>query len=117
MIFRQLSLAGAVAIGIIFWLGTRPIIGAEVPIPKDFSYEDTKPSTPVPFSHKLHVTEKKAGCPECHTKPFQMKAKAASADMTMKALNAGEFCGKCHDGKKAFSTKDAKDCAKCHVKK
>ena len=117
MISRQPLLAGAAVIGIIFWLGTKPVIGAEVPVPPDFSYEDTKPLEPVPFSHKLHVTEKKLGCPDCHTKPFQMKKMAASKDMTMAKLNSGEFCGNCHNAKKAFSTKEAKDCAKCHVKK
>ena len=99
------------------WLGGSPAQSGEVPVPPDFSYEDTKPLTPVPFSHKFHVTEKKPQCPECHTKPFEMKKLAASPKMTMANLNEGEFCGKCHDGKKAFSTKEAKDCAKCHRKK
>ena len=37
--------------------------------------------------------------------------------MKMAKLNEGESCGKCHDGKKAFATKDTKACARCHVKK
>ena len=88
----------------------------QVPVPKDFSYEETRPLDPVLFSHKFYVTEKKLQCPECHTKVFQMKKQAASAQMTMKTLNTEEFCGTCHNGKKAFSTKEAKDCVKCHVK-
>jgi c(7)-type cytochrome triheme protein len=100
----------------LLWLGMNLGQSAEVPVPPDFSYEDTKPLEPVPFSHKAHAA-KKLGCPDCHTKPFQMKKLAASKDMTMKVLNEGQFCGNCHDGKKAFSTKEAKDCAKCHVKK
>lgn len=102
---------------VVLSLGAAPVLSAEIPVPPDFSYEDTKPQAPVPFSHKFHVTEKKLQCPECHTKVFQMKKMAASKDMTMAKLNGGEFCGNCHNGKKAFSTKEAKDCAKCHVKK
>lgn len=107
----------AIVAAVILWLGAPPVLSAEIPVPPDISYEDTKPLDPVSFSHKLHVTEKKAQCPDCHTKVFQMKKMAASKDMTMAKLNAGEFCGNCHDAKKAFSTKEAKDCAKCHVKK
>ena len=116
---RQRSFAVAIMIftGIVLWLGQNLAVGAEIPVPKDFSYEETKPLEPVPFSHKLHVKDKKLQCPECHAKPFEMKKLAASPKMTMANLNEGEFCGKCHDGKKAFATKDAKDCVRCHVKK
>jgi c(7)-type cytochrome triheme protein len=119
MIARKLSLlGGTVVVATIFViLAAKLVTAAEVPVPQDFSYEETKPLDPVPFSHKFHVTEKKLQCPECHTKVFQMKSKAASPEMTMTKLNAGEFCGKCHDGKKAFATKEAKDCARCHIKK
>lgn len=119
MNLKQLSFAVAIMVftSMVLWLGQNLAVGAEVPVPKDFSYEETKPLGPVPFSHKFHVTEKKLQCPECHTKVFQMKSKAASPEMTMTKLNAGEFCGKCHDGKKAFATKEAKDCGRCHVKK
>ena len=118
---RQRSFAAAtvVFLGIVLWLGSVPVSGAEVPVPADFSYEATKPLTPVPFSHKFHVTEKKLQCPECHVKPklFEMKKLAASSQMKMAKLNEGQFCGTCHNGEKAFATKDAKACARCHVKK
>ncbi|MGE5304174.1 MAG: cytochrome c3 family protein [Alphaproteobacteria bacterium] len=94
------------------WAGQR---SAFAQVPPDFTYEDTKPSAPVTFSHKFHVTEKKLGCPECHTKIFQMKK--LSAKMKMADINAGKFCGSCHNGTKAFAAKDPKDCGKCHVKK
>lgn len=103
--------------GVGAWLFTGAALSQQVPVPPDFSYEETKPLGPVPFSHKVHVTDKKVQCPECHVKPFQMKKLAASKDMTMAKLNEGQFCGACHNGKRAFSTKDAKECAKCHVKK
>lgn len=119
MTLKRLSFVAAIALlaSMALWLDARLARGGEVPVPPDFSYEDTKPQAPVPFSHKLHVTEKKLKCPDCHTKVFQMKKLAASKDMTMAKLNGGEFCGSCHNGTKAFSTKEAKDCVKCHVKK
>jgi c(7)-type cytochrome triheme protein len=99
--------------------GMRPARAQQVPVPKDFSYQETTPLGPVPFSHKLHVTDKKLQCPECHIKPklFEMKKLAVSPQMTMIKLNEGQFCGACHDGKAAFSTKDAKACSRCHAKK
>jgi len=46
-----------------------------------------------------------------------MKKLAASPDMTMAKLNEGQFCGACHNGTRAFPTKDMKACTRCHVKK
>ncbi len=118
MTLRQLFFVGAIVVfaGIVFSLAANPVKG-QMPIPKDFSFEETKPMPPITFSHGLHVTQKKLKCPECHTKIFKMKKGTASPEMTMDKLNAGEFCGTCHNGAKAFATKEAKSCTKCHVKK
>jgi len=51
-------------------------------------------------------------CTECHSKIFKMKK--GSTVMKMADINAGKFCGECHNGKKAF--KPAGNCAKCHKK-
>lgn len=51
-------------------------------------------------------------CTECHSKTFKMKK--GSTQMKMADLNAGKYCGECHNGKKAFAT--AGNCAKCHKK-
>ncbi len=91
--------------------------GQKIPIPRGFSYVETKPLPPVPFSHDLHVTQKQLQCRECHTNIFQMKKHVASPDMTMAKLNEGQFCGACHNGTRAFATKEFQFCAKCHVKK
>ncbi len=61
----------------------------------------------VQFSHRNHAA--KFGCRECHPSPFQMKK--GSGRITMDEMYKGGNCGKCHNGKAAFS---AKDCAKCH---
>ena len=118
MSFKQVSLSGAIILlaGCVLWLGTRPVLG-QFPIPEEFSYTETKPLNPVPFRRKFHVMEKKLSCPECHTKVFQMKKFSASREMTMAKLNNGQYCGACHNGTKAFATKDIQSCTKCHVKK
>ena len=51
-------------------------------------------------------------CSECHSKIFKMKQ--GSTTMKMADINAGKYCGVCHDGKRAF--KPAGNCAKCHKK-
>ena len=98
------------------WFGVR---AASAQVPADIVYEDTKGQAPVTFSHKAHVTDKKLQCPACHMNPklFEMKKGAASPKMSMAAINKGEFCGSCHDGKKAFAGSDPKQCATCHKKK
>jgi len=50
-------------------------------------------------------------CNNCHTKPFKMQKGANK--ITMAEINAGNFCGKCHNGETAFK---ATECAKCHKK-
>jgi c(7)-type cytochrome triheme protein len=66
----------------------------------------------VVFDGKVHAS---AGlkCNDCHTKIFPMKK---GTKMTMEEMNAGKFCGTCHNGEKAFSTSKPDDCAKCHKK-
>ena len=51
-------------------------------------------------------------CNECHSKIFKMKQ--GSTVMKMADINAGKYCGECHNGKRAF--KPAGNCAKCHKK-
>lgn len=69
----------------------------------------------VTLDAKIHA-DKGAKCADCHTKPKLFEMKKGANKMTMAAMNEGKFCGACHDGKKSFSTKEAADCGKCHVK-
>ncbi len=73
---------------------------------------DTK-NGKVTFSGKVHA-DKGLKCADCHPAVFKMK-KGADA-MTMKDMEEGKFCGHCHNGTKAFSVKEAANCAKCHKK-
>lgn len=74
---------------------------------------DGKGAGKVIFSGKVHA-DKGLKCADCHPAIFKMK-KGADA-MTMKDINEGKFCGTCHNGTKAFSSKDPANCAKCHQK-
>jgi c(7)-type cytochrome triheme protein len=71
------------------------------------------PQGKVTFEGKVHA-DKGLKCNDCHTKIFKMKKDSTS--MKMADLNAGKFCGECHNGTKAFKTSDADNCAKCHKK-
>lgn len=68
---------------------------------------------PVEFSGTIH---KNAGvsCKECHNKDMFPKMKKGTVEITMKKIYAGELCGKCHNGTRAFEAK--KSCNRCHVK-
>jgi len=65
----------------------------------------------VVFKGKDHAGEG-IKCAECHPKIFPMKHPGAA--MKMADINAGKYCGECHNGKRAF--KPAGNCAKCHKK-
>jgi len=77
---------------------------------KDVIYQ-TEGAGKVVFSHQAHMKKKTAksanvSCKTCHGTPNDAKKRYTMADM-----GKGESCGKCHDGRKAFSI--AK-CDACH---
>jgi c(7)-type cytochrome triheme protein len=72
----------------------------------------SKKASPVLFSHERHVSEKGLKCTGCHYQIFQMAQ--GSYKMDMSKITKGEFCGKCHNGQKAFDVKDPKNCNRCH---
>jgi c(7)-type cytochrome triheme protein len=61
-------------------------------------------------------THKNAGlkCSDCHNPEVFPKMKQGTVKITMNDLYAGKYCGRCHDGKKAFMIKD--NCTRCHHK-
>lgn len=67
----------------------------------------------VEFSGAVH---KGAGvsCKECHNKDMFPKMKKGTVEITMKRIYAGELCGSCHNGDRAFEAK--KSCNRCHKK-
>ncbi len=74
----------------------------------------------VVFSGKIHA-EKGVKCMECHDgKVFPTMKEALKVPgpptLQMKEINAGKFCGTCHNGERAFKSSDEKNCTKCHIK-
>jgi len=84
-----------------------------VPAGKTVEFEG-KGAGKVVFDGKAHA-DKGAKCADCHQSGLFKMKKGADA-ITMKDMEAGKFCGACHNGTKAFGVKDAADCAKCHKK-
>ncbi|MCW8860593.1 MAG: cytochrome C [Deltaproteobacteria bacterium] len=87
-------------------------IAVAVPPGKTLTFEKG-PLGPVEFSGTIH---KDAGvsCKECHNKDVFPKMKKGTVEITMAKIYAGELCGKCHNGTRAFEAK--KSCNRCHVK-
>lgn len=51
-------------------------------------------------------------CSDCHNPGMFPAMKKGTVKITMNDLYAGKYCGRCHDGKKAFMIKD--NCTRCH---
>ena len=94
-----------------------------------FDNDKMKESGPAEFSHPGHKKafgQEKLDCKPCHTQPpplFQMKKRQpGEARATMKDMEQGKSCGKCHDGKtevngkKVFDVVTKDNCVKCHKK-
>lgn len=61
----------------------------------------------VSFSHEFHT--RISTCDKCHPVLFEMKR--TQKKMTMEAMNAGKYCGACHNGSIATTVTE---CEKCH---
>ena len=61
------------------------------------------------------TAHKNAGlaCSDCHNPEVFPKMKQGTVKITMKDLYAGKYCGRCHNGQKAFRIDD---CTRCHHK-
>jgi c(7)-type cytochrome triheme protein len=68
------------------------------------------------FSGDTHGTKQGLKCGDCHTNPKLFEMKKNAFKMTKEDHGKETGCGACHNGKKAFSQSDAKDCGKCHKK-
>ncbi len=62
------------------------------------------------------TSHKNAGltCSDCHNPELFPKMKQGTVKITMNDLYAGKYCGRCHNGVKAFLIKD--NCTRCHHK-
>ena len=80
---------------------------------ENIMYRETGSMLPVPFSHKAHLA-KGAGCQDCHPGIFEMRKGMADAtkQLNMKTIYEGDYCGVCHNSKKAFGLEK---CNGCHM--
>ncbi len=53
-------------------------------------------------------------CSDCHNPDLFPKMKQGTVKIIMSDLYAGKYCGKCHNGKKAFVIMG--NCTRCHHK-
>lgn len=72
--------------------------------------EDSAAFPPSIFPHWVHRIHYR--CDACHDSLYEMKS--GSAEITMDMISAGESCGSCHNGEKAFASGVA-SCGRCHV--
>jgi c(7)-type cytochrome triheme protein len=82
-------------------------------VPPGKTAEWDSPMGKVTFDGKGHA-DKGLKCVDCHSKIFKMKK--GSTGMKMADINAGKFCGECHNGTKAFATNKPENCSRCHKK-
>jgi c(7)-type cytochrome triheme protein len=86
------------------------VAGQAMAVPAGKTVEWKTSAGKVVFSGDSHA-KKGLKCSECHPKIFKMKK---GTEMKMAEINAGKYCGECHNGKRAF--KPAGNCQKCHKK-
>ena len=68
----------------------------------------------VAFNHESHVDPAAPNCTACHPKLFRILKPGATPDgkaITHDAMNKGQSCGACHNGRRAFGPDD---CTLCH---
>jgi c(7)-type cytochrome triheme protein len=108
---RIITIILAIAVSVAF-------IGSAMAVPPGKTLEfPGGTSGKVVFDGKTHA-DKGNKCADCHPKIFPMKGpgKEGAATITMADINAGKFCGTCHNGEKSFKSSDEANCAKCHKK-
>lgn len=98
-----------VLLGVLLAVAT---IAMAVPASKTLDFDKSSMGN-VTFSGKVH---KDAGvtCKECHNKEMFPKMKKGTVEIKMDRIYAGELCGVCHNGTRAFEAKT--NCTRCHKK-
>ena len=88
--------------------------GSALAVPAKKTIEFNKsPMGTVIFDGTLHK-EQDLKCKDCHNKDMFPKMKQGTVEITMDEIYAGNLCGVCHNGKRAFDAQS--NCARCHVK-
>jgi len=89
-------------------------VSLSLAVPANKSLEFTKSSMgKVTFSGQTHAGSG-IKCAECHNKDTFPKMKFGTVEIKMAKIYAGELCGKCHNGERAFAA--VGNCNRCHKK-
>jgi c(7)-type cytochrome triheme protein len=81
---------------------------------QDIIYKGDKASDEAIFHGDSHL-KRGFKCDDCHNKEMFPKKEKGATVITMKAIQQGKLCGKCHNGKIAFGIDH--HCDRCHPKK
>ncbi len=74
----------------------------------DRGLKDSRDLKPVVFPHWAHRSD--YSCKVCHT-DLGFKLEANTTEIKQSDIEAGKYCGKCHNGTTAFGVKE---CERCH---
>jgi len=102
----------AVTLGLAVGIGAAglPKMPGPIPLPKSADSPGQ-----VVFDHESHVDASSPDCTVCHPRPFPFVRTTAGVPqprLVHDRMDKGEYCGRCHDGKKAFAFDQ--DCTFCH---
>ena len=81
---------------------------------QDIIYKGDKASDEAIFHGDKHL-KRGFKCEDCHNKEMFPKKEKGATVITMKAIQQGKLCGKCHNGTIAFGIDH--HCDRCHPKK
>jgi c(7)-type cytochrome triheme protein len=115
---RNLTRSAAASVVLLAALALVTTVAAQskmpkLPAPYQFAQTGDSPGK-VTFNHASHVDESAPSCTSCHPKAFSILKAGAAADgkpVTHAAMEKGQSCGACHNGKKSFGFDD---CTLCH---
>jgi c(7)-type cytochrome triheme protein len=83
-----------------------------IAVPSGMTLDFSKsPTGKVTFSGKIHA-DAGVKCQECHNPETFPEMKQGTVEIKMEKIFAGEQCGKCHNGQRAFAART--DCTRCH---
>lgn len=78
---------------------------------QDLIYQGSKASDMAIFHGEYHLN-RGYRCDDCHNRNMFPKKQKGAVKITMKAIQEGKLCGKCHNGKIAFGL--SHNCKICH---
>jgi c(7)-type cytochrome triheme protein len=107
-------------VGLLFATALTASAGARPPDGITLSQSADSPGR-VLFNHTTHLDDARPDCTVCHPRPFSIlpaqqrrivEGRSKRVVIVHARMEKGEYCGGCHDGKKAFALED--DCTACH---